>query len=495
MARQTSDRPDSQAPHSAPAGSTRHLVAGVIAGLLFAIAPVADAGEIEKRAGWLSVLWGDPPAESGLDPHQRVVLSDDAGGSVELEIGSALARGAYRWHGQRVEATVEHQGAGAPFLVRSLRVLASSEPATRGAITGSQPWVSILCKFSDVSAEPENLAFFQGMYANSPGGLDHYWRELSYDAIDVVGSTAVNWVTLPNPQSFYVPTPGSGTSADLNQLFDDCTAAADPFVDFSGGGTPFVGINMMFNDLLDCCAWGGGRFATLDGVTKLWRVTWEPPWGYADEGVISHEMGHGFGLPHSNNWDGDTNPYDSPWDVMSAATSYAVNDPVYGNLGKHVHAYHKEMLGWIPPAERIDVSPNSSVTVVLDALAMPSTSDYRMAVIPIPGSSRFWTVESRIRIGGYDGDLAGDAVIISEVSLGRSEPIWAYDSDVPPANFGDNEGTMWRVGETFLDEANDISVEILAATAAGFQVRITSGDAGLIFTDGFESGDTTAWTP
>ncbi len=469
-------------------------IALLIAGLLFSIAPAAEAGEIEKRVGWLSILWGDPPAESGLGYVQRAELAGDAGGVFELEISGELARGAHRWQGKRVEATLERRSPEGPLRVRSLRVVApNGGTATRGTISGSQPWVSILCKFSDISTEPENLAFFQGMYANSPGGLDHYWREVSYDAIDVVGSTAVDWVTLPNPQSFYAPTPGSGSNANLTALFNDCTAAADPFVDFSGGGTPFVGINMMFNGLLDCCAWGGGRFATLDGISKVWRVTWDPPWAFGDEGVIGHEMGHGFGLPHSNNWDGDSSPYDSPWDVMSSATGYSVTDPVYGRLGKHVHAYHKEMLGWIPPAERIDVDPNSSVTIVLDALALASTTDYRMAVIPIPSSSRFYTVESRVRIGNYDGAMAGDAVIISEVFTSRSEPIWAYDSDVPPANYGDNEGTMWRVGETFVDAANDIEVEILAATANGFMVRITSGDTGLIFTDGFESGDTTAW--
>ncbi len=472
--------------------NTRRLITLLAAALLALAAPAA--AEIEKRVGWLSVLWGDPPAESGLDVIQRASLTDDKGHVFKLEISSALARGAHRFQGQRVEAGLERSPEGGSLRVRSLRLVAppDGESVTRGGVSGPQPWVSILCKFSDVGAEPENLAFFQGMYANSPGGLDLCWREVSYDEIDVVGSTAVDWVVLPNPQTFYAPTPGSGSNANLPALFNDCTAAADPFVDFSGGGTPFVGINMMFNGLLDCCAWGGTRFATLDGISKVWRTTWEPPWGYADEGVIAHEMGHGFGLPHSNNWDDDGYPYDSPWDVMSAATSYSVSDPTYGRLGKHIHAYHKEVLGWIPPEERIDVAEGSSATIILDALALSSTPNYRIAVIPIPGSSRFYTVESRLRLGNYDGALAGDAVIISEVNLSRSEPIWAYDSDVPPAGFGDNEGTMWKVGETFVDAANDIEIEILSATADGFMVRLGSAASGLIFADALERGGTAA---
>ena len=66
------------------------------------------------------------------------------------------------------------------------------------------------------------------------------------------------------------------------------------------------------------------------------------------------------------------------------------------------------------------------------------------------------------------------------------------DGDQPPATYSDTEGVMWRVGETFVDLANSIAVEVLAATTDGFQVRISSGDS-LVFSDGFESGDTSVW--
>ena len=61
---------------------------------------------------------------------------------------------------------------------------------------------------------------------------------------------------------------------------------------------------MMFNESMGCCAWGGGRYRVLDGVAKTWGVTWLPPWSQ-HHSVVAHEMGHAFGLPHSNNWDGD----------------------------------------------------------------------------------------------------------------------------------------------------------------------------------------------
>jgi hypothetical protein len=456
-----------------------------------------SADDFEQRTGELTVLWGDPAPFSDAAPAVRYWLADDAGVTIELEISEALSEahgGFVAWNGSRVEAFLrprEDTPTGARS-VAALRLL-SQRGAAAGGVSGTQPWVSILCKFSDQAGEPENLGFFSGMYANSVGGLDHYWREVSYDTINVAGSTAIDWVNLPQAQTFYVPTPGSNFNANLSALFNDCTAAADPFVDFGNGGSPFVGINMMFNALLDCCAWGGSRFATLDGVNQSWRVTWEPPWGYANVGVIAHEMGHGFGLPHATNWDNDDFPYDSPWDVMSDATGYGVGDATYGQRGKHVNAYHKDTLGWIPSAQRFEVPGPGTYTVTLDGMAIAATGNHRMVVIPLP-DSRFYTIEARVRSGAYEASLPGDAVLIHEIAPGRDEPSWAYDAQEPPADYGDNPGTMWTVGETFEDTANQIFVTVTMATASGFEVEIVSGPPTVIFTDGFETGDDSAWS-
>ena len=487
-------------------GSTlsRKVLVGIVSLVAFLVfVPSASAQSILE--GRLSALWGDPQPGSGEPAVTVLTLSEDSGKITELHVSEELlaaAGGFFAWNGKRVRVTLRAPDAELPGLnlrpgtrqVAAMTLIGGpgeSHGMDALTITGSHPWVSILCKFSDIPAEPRNLAYFQGMYANVEGGLDDYWRKVSYDNIDIVGSTAVDWVVLPQQQTDYIPTPGSGQTANLGALFNDCTAAADPFVDFSNGGSGgFSGINMMFNANLDCCAWGGGQFATLDGVSKIWRTTWEPPWGYANSSVMAHEMGHGFGLPHANNWDNDGNPYDSPWDVMSAASgSHLVTDPTYGWRGQHINMYHKLQLDWIAPARRIEVSDGESVTVTVDASAFAGSSNYYVARLPIPGSNRYYTVEVRKRIGGYDGNLPGNAVIIHEVVPGRSEPSWAYDAQVPPANFGNNPGTMFTVGESFLDAAEEIQINIISETTDGFVIEIDRDgpEPGLDFDDGFET--------
>lgn len=354
-------------------------------------------------------------------------------------------------------------------------------------VTGPQPWVSILCKFNDVNDEPENLNFFQDMYANQPAGLDHYWREVSYDQVNVVGSVAIDWVDLPLNRIDYIPDVGGTPEADLSLLFNDCTAAADSFIDYATGanGSPFVGINMMFNDDLDCCAWGGGRYATLDGLNKLWRTTWNPPWSFANEGVIAHEMGHGFGLPHANNSDGDSNPYDSPWDVMSAATGYAVNDSIYGRLGKHINMYFKHQLGWVNDNEGYIANMFSDDVILLEFSHKQQLGNgYRFVRIPLSDGTHY-VVEAREQEGNYESNLPGTAVIIHHVNTNRSEPPWIMDADVPPANYSDNEGVMWKTGETFADNIDGYQVTVLNQFDHGFNVRIAAA-SDLIFANGFE---------
>lgn len=449
--------------------------------------------------GWLIIDWGDPSPDSLEKPVRQFFLGDATGYHQRLEASPELLRGPVsRWHGRKVRVFLEDEGQAAVRSTAPLRVAAvqllgdDAKSVTRKAVEGSKPWVSLLCKFADISDEPENLSFFQGMYDNSSGRLDDYWREVSDDAINIEGSIAIDWVVLPNPHNYYVATPGNGTSANRAALFNDCTAAADAFVDFSNGGNPFVGINLMFNAELDCCAWGGARSATLDGVTKMWRATWEPPWAFADLSVIEHEMGHGFGLTHSTNWDNDGFAYDNPWDVMSADRSYSPRDDTYGRIGKHIIGYHKDLLGWIPAEQKLVVEANESATIVLDDTGHNDTANYRLVKLPL-GDGTWYYIEARKRRGVYESDLPGEAVLIFHVDPTRPEPAWLFDADAPPAGFADTEGSMWRAGEVFEDATSQIRIFIESETVDGFQITIDRGNS-LVFLGGFESGDLLGWS-
>jgi M6 family metalloprotease-like protein len=428
-----------------------------------------------SRAGRLTLTWGDGKPGSGRTS-LLATLVDEASEATVLEIEPQSFGNIYGMNRRRVVAMgrwEEVPGLEKQVLqVSSLQMdeksypLASLSDASASALSGPQPWVNVLCKFADVAAEPQSLSYFNGLLGEEAPGLGHYWREASYDQINILGSDSFGWYTLPKTRAYYLDLT---TSTMLTELFTDCTAAADGDIIFPN----FVGINLMFNAELDGSAWGGSRYATLDGQKRFWYTTWEPPWGYGQQAAIAHEMGHGFGLPHSSGDYGLT--YDNKWDVMSDIWSNCSKstDPTYGCLAQHTISFHKDMLNWIPSSARF-LTTAGSHTITLEQLTQPQTGNYRMAVIPIDGSdTHFYTIEVRSR-EGYDVKLPGEAVIIHEVDTTRQIPAHVVDVDLN-GNTGD-PGAMWIVGETFTDEVNNITVSMDSEVVSGFIVTITLGD-------------------
>lgn len=444
-------------------------------------------GKQESIEGRLEIIWGDSAPDAPLSTQQSIRLVEHTGRSWELDPDQArrAAGDIYDLMGKTVVVELGARDATAHGL--AVDVIASLEPsrtAVQARVAGTTVWATILCKFSDIASEQKPLSFFSGQYGNAEGQLDHYWREVSYNKINLTGSAAYGWFTLPQPRSFYVPATGS---ANLNKLWDDCTAAADASVNFAANGG-LQGVNMMFNGDLDGYAWGGGRCSTLDGINKCWSATWNPPWSFNNSAPLSHEMGHAYGLPHANNSDADSNPYDNPWDVMSDAWSNAATDATYGTVAKHISTYSRDRLAWIDAARKRTINTDGNFSaLVLDRASLVSSTNLQMIVVNEAGapSSQYFTIETRKRGGKYEANLAGNAVIIHAINTTRREPAWSVDADTPVANTANNEGSMFKVGESWTSPSGAISVRVDSASTDGFVLSIRRG-MDFILATGFE---------
>ena len=67
------------------------------------------------------------------------------------------------------------------------------------AISGSQKWAIVLCNFSNQTAQPNPLAYYQQMFQGTgSSNLDFvdYWRDNSYGNLDVSATTVTGWHTI-----------------------------------------------------------------------------------------------------------------------------------------------------------------------------------------------------------------------------------------------------------------------------------------------------------
>jgi M6 family metalloprotease-like protein len=366
-----------------------------------------------------------------------------------LEGAQILAR-----HNQEITVTGTPVG---PATVQVSAITAAPPSATASTaasaqVSGSQPFVTILCRFSDQpTLTPHSPSWYATLMGAAAPGLDHYWREVSYNTINLDGSVVRGWYNLPHPRAYYL-FPSGGAS--LGKLTEDCTAAADAEVFFP----QFAGVNMIFNNDLGGASYGGVEVLTHDGQSKQYGATWIEDSGTLDQGLVAHELGHAFGLSHSSGPYDAT--YDSQWDVMSGQSTCTSLDPAYRCVAAHPLAYHKAQLGWIPAEDRYLVGTPGTHQITLGQLAAPAPgSAYLLAQIPINGSvTQLYTVEAR-RFTGYDQRVPGEGVVIHHLDTTRGEQ-QARVVD-PDTNGNPNDaGAIWVPGETFRDMANGITVRV-----------------------------------
>ena len=196
------------------------------------------------------------------------------------------------------------------------------------------PWAIVLCQFNDVPRVPQSADYYVDLFTqDGTGGLCDYWRTTTFDALDLTSSQVFGWFIMNHSSSEVSRLRFPGDRATLVQWGRD-TAANN-------------GVNLAaFRSVLVVQNFGVDHGAAGNGVLIVHQDA-----NVCEFGFIAHEMGHGFGLPHSNSANPDM-VYGDGWDLMSFATT-TFQFPIkfrgtHGDATVGINARNVEALNAIP---------------------------------------------------------------------------------------------------------------------------------------------------
>jgi hypothetical protein len=373
-------------------------------------------------------------------------------------------------------------------------------------ITGTQPLVVVLCKFTDRTTEPHPRAFYDDQFTASGAGkqgLFDYWKTVSYGQLDLTGTVVKGWYTAEKPAGTPL------TVAQWNALsradkIDACGTAARSDVNFNN----FTGIIVLTNQTgLAEDLFGGGPPVTINGTSY-------PNLGAMDSeedqqfNGIEHESLHLLRMNHSRilSQSPGQDDYGDPYDLGSCLGCFGTFSPwgLNNQGGPGLNVVQMDTAGWIaappgrgPSITNLDNSSCQQSSVQLAALNHPEASGFLEARIPASifiqkiktsTTTDHYALEFR-EASGLDAGIGRDTVLV-HLHGQDNYSYWVDKSGIAGTYYSASGGTLLRGGDEYVDTTNKAYVAVNKLDSAAHNATLTMGgcklNAGLSY-----SGDTT----
>jgi hypothetical protein len=351
------------------------------------------------------------------------------------------------------------------FAAGCAHVRAQDGGAPDNAALGEQKTAVVLVNFTDNAAQPKTAAESHALVF---GQVSDWFWEGSYQRTFLSGDT-FGWFTIA----------ASPTACDTATIVREGNRAAIA----AGADLSAYGQVVYMFPYRSGCTWSGSGAVGAAGE-KIVFINGTS--GFSLK-TLTHEMGHGFNLLHSNGWDCDA----SPLGDSCRLEEYADPADTMGNRPGHYNAFQKERLGWLgaagaPPITTVDASGRHVLSPYETMAPGAKALKVLKEVDPVTGQKTWYYFEYR-QPTGFDSVLAGRGNMTSGVMvrIGTVSPAGASSvklldmtpNTIETSKSSDFEDGAMAVGSRFVDEDAGLVATLVSADAAGAVLDIALAGA------------------
>lgn len=303
---------------------------------------VLEAGEVPDPAKPLTQVCPISGRQTPLAaPAEPVNLTEP----LVAEVGDKTVSFCDPAHIHELAATLADGEAGpSPHVSAAPPLLASSWTE------GQQDVLVIRVDFPDLAGDPvipwENTPITQAFALSRMNSeVDPFFRETSFHKTSLNTTVTSQLYRMPQTANYYAT---NGVSHELMDDAKDAVAASYTLSDFDRFIVVFSNLGSIPGSRITYGGLGGGSNAWING--------------YFDQGVVVHELGHTYGLPHANLWRvSDGNPlssggssieYGDIFDTMGSSSSH----------GQFNHSF-KHRMNWMTDANVRTVTTSGTYRV------------------------------------------------------------------------------------------------------------------------------------
>lgn len=303
-------------------------------------------------------------------------------------------------------------------------------------------------------------------------GLEDYWEEVSYGALELEVEVLSTWVELDRSYLSYARDV-EGIDDGSCQLVWDTLKKADPLADFSEYDYVMImhagedqaithDEDDFWSRTVYCGSWktGDGVFSRMVSIISRGDPL----------GVWAHEFGHLLGLPDLYNVERleERDNFVGRWGLM-AEGSWNGPPGARGSVPAGLLSWGRIKLGWMTGDAVVVVENGEERTLTL--VPLEKAEGLRAVKLPLNGR-QYLLVEARRKLG-YDAYLPGEGVLILQVNEGK-ESGKGIVVVIPPEGHGLDDAAF-SPGQSFTDEEHLIRVEVLEEGEEGYVVKVSYG--------------------